>query len=1000
MPSAIIEEFIQALDQEIDAIKRGKGGSILKIFNGRFLREVSGVFVYIFNLENFLAILEDSPAEIRIGGNTYQAQVLLTQGLEVEIGIERSCGQFIAEAWLQTNLWYLLDLLKKKFAECESGSGKIDFRLSETLFSSSKAESNASTGNRSEMLCAYPTEPPNEAQKQAIECSITSQLSVIWGPPGTGKTRTIAQAIGEHLHAGRRVLLVSHANNAVDEALEQVAEHLKDSPLYQEGKLVRLGKPQEEHLIKLGKGYELVLLDKIAARLGESLCKEKKELEVEKSHIDELLAQFEDALTSRENVKRLLSELEGLKTSIPESHRKLRSVRDEMIAFEQSQITNRGRLKEAQTAGTLKRIFKRLDTGKIQRDIDLATVSIDAKKRIIGELTNRLDELKKAYSKRNNDIISAKGQAEALLNRLGITDETLENKRKDFSKRKDTVLSRIAEIKRYLEELQKKILSEARLVATTLTKTFVAKQFPDIPFDVLVLDEASMAPLPHLYWAASRCRQSVTIDGDFLQLPPICIAEGPMAQKWLGRSIFAVLGIDTVQTACRDRRVKLLDIQYRMPPEISVIPNTFFYQNKLKDDPSTYQRPLNDGVSDFPLVLIETSEINPWCSRLSTGGRFNLYNALVCATLAKRIVKKVSDSRIGIVTPYNAQARLINKIAKDWELLEHVRISTVHRFQGGQAPIIIFDSVEGPGTRVAPMLDDTKGDSDARLVLNVALTRSQNRLYFVGHSKHLLHDLHPDSTLARLIHHLYENAEKVDSETLVDGYFATDFEKWADILLATAPSGREPVSGELHTEKNFWAQFLQDIKTVKERLIILSPFLTVRRSSVLMDYFRAMVGRAIEVRVYTRPKNQQRGEMESQADIVIEQLQAIGVKVIERPSMHQKVAILDKSIAWEGSLNILSHRDSGEQMRRFEGQWTIEEIIRNLDLEDDKAAGNQTEEKCPKLPCDGYLVVRNRFGRKFLGCSNYPKTKCSYTRPLDHQRPRSGEKPHQRRNQS
>ena len=85
MHSTIIKEFIVALDQEIAAIKRGKGGSIVKVFNGRFLREVSGLFVYVFNLENFLAVLDDSPAEIEIRGNRYPAQVLLTQGLEVEI---------------------------------------------------------------------------------------------------------------------------------------------------------------------------------------------------------------------------------------------------------------------------------------------------------------------------------------------------------------------------------------------------------------------------------------------------------------------------------------------------------------------------------------------------------------------------------------------------------------------------------------------------------------------------------------------------------------------------------------------------------------------------------------------------------------------------------------------------------------------------------------------------------------------------------------------------
>ncbi len=64
MASVIVREFIQALNEEIEAIKSGRGGSVVKIFNGRFIREVSGLFVYVFNLENFLAVLDEAPAEI------------------------------------------------------------------------------------------------------------------------------------------------------------------------------------------------------------------------------------------------------------------------------------------------------------------------------------------------------------------------------------------------------------------------------------------------------------------------------------------------------------------------------------------------------------------------------------------------------------------------------------------------------------------------------------------------------------------------------------------------------------------------------------------------------------------------------------------------------------------------------------------------------------------------------------------------------------------------
>ena len=106
--------------------------------------------------------------------------------------------------------------------------------------------------------------------------------------------------------------------------------------------------------------------------------------------------------------------------------------------------------------------------------------------------------------------------------------------------------------------------------------------------------------------------------------------------------------------------------------------------------------------------------------------------------------------------------------------------------------------------------------------------------------------------------------------------------------------------------------------------MILSPFTSVNRAGIFMDYFKAMIGKGVDIRIYTRPVNQQVSEIVSQSEIVVRQLRSIGVNVIERRNMHQKVAILDNDVTWEGSLNILSHRDSGEQMRRFIGESTVD----------------------------------------------------------------------------
>lgn len=58
-----------------------------------------------------------------------------------------------------------------------------------------------------------------EMQNEAYESCLSEGVRLVWGPPGTGKTRVLAEAIDALLAAGRRVLLVSATNIAVDNAL-------------------------------------------------------------------------------------------------------------------------------------------------------------------------------------------------------------------------------------------------------------------------------------------------------------------------------------------------------------------------------------------------------------------------------------------------------------------------------------------------------------------------------------------------------------------------------------------------------------------------------------------------------------------------------------------------------------------------------------------------------------------------------------------------------------
>ncbi len=81
----------------------------------------------------------------------------------------------------------------------------------------------------------------NTSQQQAISLCSDSNLAFVWGPPGTGKTTTLAYIVTELLAQGYRILLTSTTNAAVDQALAKLAA-LPDAQLYFErGQIVRIG---------------------------------------------------------------------------------------------------------------------------------------------------------------------------------------------------------------------------------------------------------------------------------------------------------------------------------------------------------------------------------------------------------------------------------------------------------------------------------------------------------------------------------------------------------------------------------------------------------------------------------------------------------------------------------------------------------------------------------------------------------------------------------------
>ena len=87
---------------------------------------------------------------------------------------------------------------------------------------------------------------PNCEQEIAIRKALSQEITFIWGPPGTGKTKTLASILGLLISAGKKILLTANTNAAVDEILKKFLEDKENVSFAQEGKIIRLGIPTFE----------------------------------------------------------------------------------------------------------------------------------------------------------------------------------------------------------------------------------------------------------------------------------------------------------------------------------------------------------------------------------------------------------------------------------------------------------------------------------------------------------------------------------------------------------------------------------------------------------------------------------------------------------------------------------------------------------------------------------------------------------------------------------
>lgn len=120
----------------------------------------------------------------------------------------------------------------------------------------------------------------------------------------------------------------------------------------------------------------------------------------------------------------------------------------------------------------------------------------------------------------------------------------------------------------------------------------------------------------------------------------------------------------------------------------------------------------------------------------------------------------------------------------------------------------------------------------------------------------------------------------------------------------------------LYNEQTFYTAFEHSLAVSQKEILIESPFITRKRLLFLLPQLRSAVNRGVSVIINTRDPREHEERMKCEAEEAVHLLQNLGATILFTGKLHRKLAIIDRKVVWDGSLNILSQQNSCEVMRK------------------------------------------------------------------------------------
>lgn len=133
----------------------------------------------------------------------------------------------------------------------------------------------------------------------------------------------------------------------------------------------------------------------------------------------------------------------------------------------------------------------------------------------------------------------------------------------------------------------------------------------------------------------------------------------------------------------------------------------------------------------------------------------------------------------------------------------------------------------------------------------------------------------------------------------------------------------------IYDKSNFLPVYSNDILAAEREILIVSPFVTKRRTMQMMQQLEIALRNKVRVIVVTRPPKDFGEKAPTALQGILDILQHAGVKLVFRSNIHQKFALIDQKVVWYGSINLLSFGNAEESIMRLESPNIASELLKS-----------------------------------------------------------------------